>query len=218
MRFLDLDGIGTTANSTAADLDLPSGSVVLFAKLVWGGRRDAGTGRRRRGCQLRPGQVARAGRRGLHDGDLDRTGGDPASGTDGHPYQASIDVTSQVAAAGNGTYWVADIQAATGSDRYAGLVAGGRLPQPSLPLRDLAVYEGFADVTTSAATSTVTIPVTGFLTPATGTVNASVGFVAWEGDRGLTGEQVLLNGTQLRRCVPPATNFFNSGITDAAPT
>ena len=51
--------------------------------------------------------------------------------------------------------------------------------------------------------------------PATGTVNASVGFVTWEGDRGLTGEQVLLNGTQLSDASRPATNFFNSAISDA---
>ncbi len=87
---------------------------------------------------------------------------------------------------------------------------------PSLPLRDLSVFEGFADVTTTPAANSIgDIPISGFLTPATGTVNASVGFVAWEGDRGLTGEQVLLNGTQLSDASRPATNFFNSGITDA---
>src|SRR4051794_31202109 len=38
MQFLDQDGAGfSTTNSTSADLTLPSGSVVLFAKLVWGG-------------------------------------------------------------------------------------------------------------------------------------------------------------------------------------
>ena len=52
-------------------------------------------------------------------------------GTDGHPYQASVVITSQVVAAGNGTYWVGDMQAATGADRYAGwsLVLAYRNPQ-----------------------------------------------------------------------------------------
>ena len=83
------------------------------------------------------------------------------------------------------------------------VVAGRRLPQPRQPLRNLAIFEGFADVTTNPGNTTVTVPISGFLTPATGTVNASVGFVTWEGDRGLVGEQVRLNGTILSR--PGAT-------------
>ena len=55
MQFLDLDGATfTTTNSTSADLALPSGSVVLFAMLVWGGRRDAGTVEARPGRGLQP--------------------------------------------------------------------------------------------------------------------------------------------------------------------
>ena len=41
-----------------------------------------------------------------------------------------MDVTAAVQAAGNGTYWVGDIPAATGEDRYAGwsLVVAYRNP------------------------------------------------------------------------------------------
>lgn len=213
--FLDLDGIAGTTNSTSADLALPAGSVVLFAKLVWGGRRDAGTGGSAAGANFNQVGLRLPGSTTYTTVTSTNTVAPDLSGTDGHPYQASIDVTSQVTAGGNGTYWVANIQAGTGQDRYAGWSLVVAYRNPSLPLRDLSVFEGFADVTTTTGNSSVTIPVSGFLTPATGTVNASVGFVVWEGDRGLTGEQVLLNGSQLSDASRPTTNFFNSGITNA---
>ena len=40
MAFIDADSDGTTTNSTSADLSIPTGSTVLKALLVWGGRRD----------------------------------------------------------------------------------------------------------------------------------------------------------------------------------
>ena len=42
-----------------------------------------------------------------------------------------------------------------------------------------------------------------------------MGFVAWEGDKGVTGKAVKLNGTTLSVAAEPADNFFNSAISDA---
>ena len=53
---------------------------------------------------------------------------------------------------------------------------------PAAPLRDLRIFRGFADVTSTVGNSNVDIPISGFLTPAAGAVNASVGLVAWEGE------------------------------------
>lgn len=211
----DLDGVTGTANSTSADLAMPAGSAVLYAKLLWGGRRDAGTSGVAAGAAIGQVKWRPPGTASYVTLTSTNTVAPDIGGTDGHPYQASIDVTAQVSAAGNGTYWVADIQAATGADRYGGWSLVVAYRNPALPLRDLSIFEGFADVTTTTGNDSVTIPVSGFLTPATGTVNATVGFVTWEGDRGLTGEQVLLNGIQLADAARPATNFFNSSISNA---
>ena len=61
-------------------------------------------------------------------------------------YQAFADVTSIVQAAGPGTYFGADVPAATGEDRHAGWSLVVVYRSPSLPLRNLTVFDGLADV------------------------------------------------------------------------
>ena len=195
---------------------------MLYARLVWGGRLIAGTG----GVapigdthliKFRPpGQATYTTLNAATAPPLSprRYFAPSLTSSDASPYQASIDVTAAVTAGGNGTYWAGDIRAGTGADRYAGWSLVVAYRNPALPLRDLTVFEGFANVNTNPADDSVTIPVSGFLTPAVGTVNASVGFVTWEGDRGLTGESAQLNGTLLSDAVRPSNNFFNSGISD----
>ena len=77
--------------------------------------------------------------------------------------------------------------AATGEDRYAGWSLVVVYRSPSLPLRNLTVFDGLADV---GQGDPQTITISGFRTPATGKVNARLGMVAYEGDFGspATGE------------------------------
>jgi uncharacterized repeat protein (TIGR01451 family) len=211
MAFIDGDGLAATTNSTSADVNLPAGSTVLNARLVWGGRR-AGLPPTTTFGQVKiraPGQTTYT----TVTGTVFAPG--LTGSTDADPYQASLDVTTFVRNGGNGTYWVGDIQAATGSDRYAGWSLVVAYRNPALPLRDLSVFEGFADVTTTPGNDTVSIPISGFLTPATGPVNASVGFVTWEGDRGRVGETVKLNTVTLTDAARPSNNFFDSSISDS---
>ena len=215
MGFVDADTDPSTTNSTSADVALPAGSTVLYALLVWGGRKTAGTG----GVAANTSTLDKVALRVPGGGYTTVTGTvyDPGLNTasDSGPFQGSLDVTALVQAAGNGTYWVGNISAATGADRYAGWSLVVAYRNPAAPLRDLRVFRGFADVTTAAGNDTVNIPISGFLAPAAGPVNASVGVVAWEGDRGITGDAVRLNGTTLSAATNPATNFFNSAIGDA---
>ena len=216
MGFIDADSDSTTTNSTSANLSIPAGSTVLSALLVWGGRRDTAPGvtpiTAAAAAQIRfkaPGASAYTQLTGgLDDPKL-------TTGTDSNPYQGYIDVTSTVKAAGNGTYWAANIAATTGQDRYAGWSLIVAYRNPSAPLRDLEIFKGFANVNGSGADATATINISGFLTPTTGVVNSSIGVVAWEGDRGLVGDGMQFNGTTLSDATRPATNFFNSAISDA---
>jgi len=215
MTFIDADTESFTTNSTSADLALPAGSTLLSAWLVWGGRKAAGTG----GSAADTANLNKVALR-VPGGTYSTVTGtvfDPGlnTGTDSSPYQGSLDITTQVKAAGNGTYWVGNIAAGTGVDRYAGWSLVVAYRNPAAPLRDLRIFRGFADVTTGPGNENVDIPISGFLAPAAGAVNASVGVVAWEGDKGITGEAVKLNGTTLSSATNPATNFFNSAISDA---
>ena len=211
MSFLDTDGVAATSNSTSADVSLPSGSEVLYARLIWGARVTAASGGTAATgtpavAKLRtPGQSA-------YTTVTASTVVQPSTTLDGNPYQASLDVTSTVRTAGNGTYWFADMAAGTGADRYAGWSLIIAYRNPSLPLRNLSIFEGFADISTSVGNTPVNTVVSGFLTPATGTVNATVGLLAWEGDAGTTGDTLKLNGTTLTDAQRPSNNTFDSRI------
>ena len=214
MGFVDTDGDSFTTNSSTADLALPAGSTVLSALLVWGGRKIAGDGGAAAASTLDrvalkvPGGSYATVTGAVLDPNLNTS-------ADNGPYQGSLDITAQVKAAGNGTYSVGNLAAATGVDRYAGWSMVVAYRNPAAPLRDLRIFRGFANVTTSAGNDNVDIPINGFLAPAAGPVNASVGVVAWEGDKGLTGETAKLNGTTLTDATHPLGNFFNSSISDA---
>ncbi len=60
----------------------------------------------------------------------------------------------------------------------------------------------------------MSIPVSGFKTPPFGPVDTTLGFVAYEGDAGLTGDSASLNGTTLSDAANPPNNFFNSAISN----
>ncbi|MTD14814.1 DUF11 domain-containing protein [Nakamurella sp. YIM 132087] len=215
MAFVDADTDATTSNSSSANLALPSGSTVLYAKLIWGARRANSAG-----TSVSLAQAASVKFRTPASATytaLTGTVDDPglSTSTDYSPYVGHIDVTSLVRAAGNGTYWFADMAANTGTDRYAGWSLIVAYRNPAAPLRDLRIYRGFANVNGSGATATATIDINGFLTPAAGTVNSAVGVVAWEGDRGFVGDSMEFNGTALSDATRPSNNFFDSAISDA---
>ena len=127
-------------------------------------------------------------------------------------YTAFADVTSLVQAAGAGTYAVGNVQAGTGGDRYAGwtlVVAYEDLTQPP---RNLTIDDGL--ITVQSGSPAITIPVSGFRTPPSGPVRTTLGFVAYEGDAGLTGDSATLNTTKLSDPGSPANNFFDGSITN----
>jgi hypothetical protein len=122
-------------------------------------------------------------------------------------------VTSQVVAAGNGTYAVANVQAEPGTNHYAGWSLVVAYSAPGLPARNLTVFDGYASVDTNSADTTTSI--SGFVTPPSGPVNAEVDVVAYEGDRGFTGDNMKCNTALLGDALTPTNNVFNSTISTA---
>ncbi len=213
MQRIDADGDpATTLDSSSATLSLPAGATVLFAGLYYGAVTSAGTGGSSANASLRnqvklkvPGATSYTT---LTAPVLDVS----SSSADGR-YQGFVDVTNQVAAAGSGTYWVGDVQEATGMDRYGGWAIVIAYEDPTQPLRNLTVFDGLQSVT--QGTPGVKIALSGFLTPPAGQVQTTLGVVAYEGDRGLTGDSLSLNTTTLSDAANPANNFFNSSISSA---
>src|SRR5262249_43250105 len=142
MQRIDADGVpATTLDSSSATLSLPAGATVLFAGLYYGAVTSAGTGGASANASLRnqvklkvPGASSY---QTLTASVLDIS----SSSSDGR-YQGFVDVTSQVAAARGGTYWVGDVQEATGLDRYGGWAIVIAYRDPTQPLRNLTVFDG----------------------------------------------------------------------------
>ena len=104
------------------------------------------------------------------------------------------------------------MQADTGVNHYAGWSLVVAYQAPGLPARNLTVFDGYASVDTNSAPTTTSIA--GFVTPPTGPVNTQVGVVAYEGDRGFTGDSMELDSTLLGDSLNPTNNFFNSTISN----
>lgn len=203
MTYVDVDADPATFDSSTSSLALPDGAQVLFAGLYWGGEVEAG-----------------ANGLGAPDRDARDTVLLQTPGADSYRsvkastlddgliiYQGFADVTSQVQAAGNGAYTVANVQTATGNDRLGGWSLVVAYHDPTQPARNLTVFDGLTSVD---GTNPGSITVDGFQTPSSGPVRSTVGFVTYEGDLGLVGDSASLNGLTLADSQHPSTNFFDS--------
>ncbi|MBD7920131.1 tandem-95 repeat protein [Cellulomonas sp. Sa3CUA2] len=209
MQFVDVDSSASTFNSSTADLTVPDGGSVLWARLYWAGR--TGTGGANQSVALRDQAVLRVpGAVAYQPVTADRV--DVAtSDNSGTAYQAHRDVTAIVQAAGSGTYTVGNVQSSSGSNnQYAGWTLVVAVSDPAAPARNLTIFDGFGSVSSGDPLPTFTV--SGFITPPNGDIRTSVGVVAYEGDRGYTGDQLQLNGTNLSDAGNPVGNSFNSSI------
>ncbi|WP_341925299.1 hypothetical protein [Nocardioides psychrotolerans] len=205
MVYVDVDSDATTFNSSRSTLALPSGATVLFAGLYWGGEVTAGSG-----GSAAPSAAARGTVKLKAPGDAAYSTITATTVDDGAIiYQGFADVTARVAAAGNGTYTVANLQTGTGADRLGGWSLVVAYRDTSQPARNLTVFDGLKSINGSGSG---TISVSGFQTPPAGPVSTTVGFVTYEGDLGLVGDSATLNGIALSDAQHPATNFFDSKI------
>jgi uncharacterized repeat protein (TIGR01451 family) len=199
MEAVDVDGDATTVNSSRASLALPVGSSVLHAELYW------------------QGQSASASRNTVRfsaPGDAYVSVVASNVDADGINYGAAADVTALVTALAdpNGAYTIADVQATTGStNRHAGWALVVAYENASQPLRNLTIFDGFITINATAPTAIATT-VSGFVTPASGPVTAQLGVVAGEGDLASTGDQFLVNGSNLTDAQNPSNNVFNSSV------
>lgn len=214
MTHVDIDSDPSTFNSSSSTLRLSTGSRVKYAALYWGARL--------RGANNQPNVTIPYDRvklkvPGRNDYvDVVAAANDVFTATTKQsttlPYQAKADVTSLVASAGSGVYTVANLPAALGSDRYGGWTLAVVFEDPSKPLRDITLFDGFLSVSSSSAVSIDTIRVDGFRAPVAGAVDATAGIMAYDGDRDSTGDYANFNGARLSSPLSPGSNYFNSTI------
>lgn len=214
MAHVDVDSDTSTFNSSSSTLRLPAGARVKHASLYWGARLRGADGqpnvtipydRVKLGVPGRTGYVeVRAAARDVFTA--------VSAQSTSWPYQAKADVTELVKSAGSGVYTVANLAAALGSDRYAGWTLAVVFEDPSKPLRDITLFDGFLAVKSGTGVNTDRLTVSGFRAPVAGPVDATIGIMAYDGDRDSTGDYANFNGSRLSSAVSPGSNYFNSAM------
>ncbi|TQL22433.1 DUF3344 domain-containing protein [Streptomyces sp. SLBN-134] len=215
MGYIDVDRDPNTYNSSRAEVRLPAGARVTYARLYWGGNLLAG--------EQKPwednGRVLIAEPGGEYKELIADTlvGHRVADGADA--FQASADVTRLVRDSAPGLYTVAQVNVAMGRSA-AGTWGGWTLvvayEDPAEPLRHLAVWDGFAPL---GGRSGAAMPLSDLPFPAG--AGGRVGLVAYNGDRGTTGDSFVLTADESRSTAfagtaNPYDDVLNSTIADPA--
>lgn len=209
MARVDVDGDASTFDSSSATVSLPAGSTVVWAGLYWAADTSAGSGGSSAPTASAKGTVKLKVPGGAYQTVTAASADVLTSSLQSTRYRAFKDVTSLVPASGSGTYWVGNVQAGTGADRFGGWSLFVAYSNNAQAQRRLNVYDGLGTVDESHTWTTTIAP---FHTPVTGAVNTKVGLLSFEGDAGLTGETAKLNGNALTDALNPLGNPLNSTI------
>ncbi len=227
MTFIDIDGTPGTTNSTSADLVLPAGTnIIKFARLYWGGRINNSV------ITASPDTLRKIKiRKGITGAYTDAIA--PAANVDQFAitatekvYQTYVDITQFVNTLGGGTYTVANLPATAGAIGSGGKYAGWSIvvayENTTQPYNSLRVYEGFAQVFSNGAVTTLNVTLSGLNVPnnALNADEAVMTTMAWEGDASLGastnnpfGDFMRVNNIAVSNAMNPVANYWNGSIT-----
>jgi uncharacterized repeat protein (TIGR01451 family) len=225
MVYVDGDGAPafggkTTFSSSRAFLDLSNnpGCSVIEAYLVWGGNILTTTSSyaKRDSVYMKVPGAATLYTGFKADYLIDNVAGSGTVPETQVTYQCYKNITNEIRAAGEGDYWVGNVVANTGVANMCGgwaiVVIYG---DEALPLRNLTIYKGYANISSAAGGQNLTI--SGFFTPPNpaSAVNIKLGVYAFEGDQGTIGDSLKFNNIAVANTKNYQNNFFNSSITNA---
>ena len=215
MNYVDSDSDATTFMSSSDSLNLSNCSQVLWAGLYWSARvgKTGYTPSATTNYALRNQIKLKIGTGAYQS----LTADELLDNTVGHQtYHCFKNITSLVQSNGiKSRYTLANLVTRTGSTEYYGgwtiIVVYKNVYQS---MRNLTVFDGLANVSSG---NSVTIPISGFLTPLTGPVNFELGVVSHDGDRSQTGDQLQFNGVgttylNVSDALHNSTDVFNSTI------
>lgn len=206
--FADVDSDASTSNSSMMRLDLLPGDNIIWARLYWSAR------------LINPSTTTQTNAQTIKF----RT---PASSTytsiqaevfdnfpltDGYfDYGASADVTSLVQAGGAGQYFGADIQASTGTNRFASWMLFVVVENPSRPFNNISIYDGFQVVfdADNAYPDSVTATASGFITPRSGSVESNLFIYTGESESGIYDGATITNSSGVPTSLLDAKNQAN---------
>ncbi|MGE6226563.1 DUF7507 domain-containing protein [Paenibacillus chitinolyticus] len=209
-----------TSNGSAAVLTLPAGSTVLYAELIWGGSYLDGTVNNTAFINNPITFTTPAGTSSVtQDAATVYNVTFAVSPNSVLAYVRTANVTALVSAGGAGTYTAKSIVGTLAvpdpTANHAGWTLAVVYQNPSLPFRNLSLGVG-AEIVQSTS-GAVNVVISGFATPAQGTLKGRALISAQEGDANKTGDQALFGPTAssltaLSGANNFAANFFASQI------
>ncbi|MCX5199020.1 DUF3344 domain-containing protein [Streptomyces sp. NBC_00249] len=217
MFYSEVDKDPDTYNSTRAELKVPQGAKVSYARLYWGGNLRVGE-------QKPPednGRVLVAEPGGAYREVLADTVIGHRSDAGSDAYQASADITPQVRKGGAGMWTVAQLNIAMGHSEvgaWGGWTLVVAYEHPQEPLRRISVWDGFESLAAGAGEAAgETVEIAGLGAPAGASGRAGV--VAYDGDRGTLGDSLTVTADSGRRvslsdAENPFNDVMNSTITE----
>lgn len=227
MRFVDIDAVPATGNSSSATLTLPAGTnTIKFARLYWGGRIN-------KSAITSVADTLRKVKIRFGNGNYANVIA-PAANVDVFSlnnsetiYQTYTDVTSFIQGSGTGVYTVADVPATPGSVGGGGKFAGWSIviayENPTSLLNSVRVYHGYYQVFTGNNNpQSISVTLNGLNVPnnSLATGDAVMSVMGWEGDGNLgaafgnpEGDFVKVNNVVVSNTANLATNFWNGSIT-----
>ncbi|EDX26003.1 conserved hypothetical protein [Streptomyces sp. Mg1] len=216
MFYSEVDDNPDTYNSTRAELKVPQGAKVSYARLYWGGNLRVGEQKPPRDN----GRVLVAEPGGAYKEVLADTVVGHKSDTGSDAYQASADVTPLVRTGGAGMWTVAQLNIAMGHSEvgaWGGWTLVVAYEHPREPLRRVSLWDGFEGLAAGAGQAAETVEIAGLRTrPGSG---GKAGVVGYDGDRGTLGDSlsVTIDGgrrVSLSDGKNPFNDVMNSTITE----
>ncbi|MFM1915167.1 MAG: hypothetical protein RLZZ531_836, partial [Bacteroidota bacterium] len=212
MGYVDVDGDPTTFMSSSDSLNLSNCSEITWAGLYWGGKITTSTSNYANRSQIK----IKVGNGSYQQLSADQTLNNTTGAV---TYFCFKEITSIVQSAGiKARFTIADqINQTNSTNLFGGWTIVVVYKNTAESYKNLTVFDGLANVSQGTASNTVTIPISGFLTPLSGGVNFELGVIAYDGDRSQTGDQLLFNGVgsnyvQVSDGLHTATDMFNSTI------
>ncbi|MDR6553246.1 hypothetical protein [Paenibacillus qinlingensis] len=211
-----------TLNNSSAILNIPAGSTVLYAELIWGGSYVNGTVNLTAFINNAVTFTTPAGTSSITPDNATKNEFDLGGGALG--YVRSANVTTLIQQGMAGTYTTGNVVGTIvipgdSTANHAGWTLAVIYQNTSLPFRNMSLRVGAVLVQSTSPPVNTTI--TGFATPVTGALGGRALFSGQEGDANRTGDQALFGPTtgSLVALSGPnnfANNFFASQINNDA--
>ncbi|MCC9062413.1 T9SS type B sorting domain-containing protein [Flavobacterium piscisymbiosum] len=197
MKYIDID-TESTFNSSSATLTIPPASKtcyeIVYAALYWAGTYQGDDRSKINQVKLKVPNGAYVPITGsiIYD-----EGGPGVSNVyASKPYACFKEITTEVKAAKEGIYTIADLVCSQGKITPGGNSAGWSIfvvyKDPLLPNKLITSFDGFSIIRSSDPA--LDIPISGFTTNTFGDVNVKLAFAALEGDASLVGDGLQIKG------------------------